>query len=66
MKSGLTRRGFWATMVVGASVKLLLQIAAQVGGKQILTLVWDKSIDAIGRLVPQGGPGGPPFYPDLA
>jgi len=37
-----------------ASVKLLPQIAARVGGKWVLTLMWDKSmaaVQAIDRLV---------------
>ena len=55
MKSGMTRRGFLASAAAGASVKLLPQIAAKVGGKRVLTLVWDKSLGAmraIDRLVP--------------
>ncbi|WP_022703869.1 twin-arginine translocation signal domain-containing protein [Pseudorhodobacter ferrugineus] len=55
MKRGLTRRGFLATAAAGVSVKLLPQIAVKLGGKRIVTLVWDKSIGAmrmIDRLVP--------------
>ncbi len=55
MKPTLTRRGFLATAVAGVSVKLLPQIAARVGGKRVLTLMWDRSIGAmraIDRLVP--------------
>ena len=55
MKAEMTRRGFLVTAAAGASAKLLPQIAATVGGKRVLTLVWDKSIGAmraIDRLVP--------------
>jgi hypothetical protein len=54
MKSGLTRRGFLAAIASGASARLLPQVAVKLGGKRVLTLVWDKSIGAmraIDRLV---------------
>lgn len=54
MKLGMTRRGFLARAAAGATAKLLPQIAAKVGGKRVLALVWDRSLGAmraIDRLV---------------
>ncbi|RUS60032.1 twin-arginine translocation signal domain-containing protein [Pseudorhodobacter sp. E13] len=55
MAKGISRRGFLATAAAAGSVKLLPQVVGKMGGKRVLTLVWDKSIGAmraIDRLVP--------------
>jgi hypothetical protein len=51
----LSRRGFIAAAIAAGSVRSLPTIASKVGGKRILTLVYDKSLGmmrAIDRLVP--------------
>ncbi len=55
MKTRLNRRHFLATAAAAGSVRFLPGLAVKVGGKRILTLVYDKSIGAmraIDRLVP--------------
>lgn len=54
MKNGMSRRGFIATAVAAGSIRAIPPIATRLGGKRILTLVYDKSIGAmraIDRLV---------------
>jgi hypothetical protein len=42
--ANLTRRGFLLTAAAAGSVRALPQLAARVGGRRILTLVYDKSL----------------------
>lgn len=51
----LTRRGFIVTAVAAGSVRALPTVATKVGGRRILTLVYDKSLGmmrAVDKLVP--------------
>jgi len=51
----LTRRGFIASALAAGSVKAMPQLATKLGGRRILTLVYDKSIGAmraVDRFVP--------------
>ena len=50
-----TRRGFLVTAVSAAGVRATPQIAAKLGKRRVLTLVYDKSLGmmrAIDRVVP--------------
>lgn len=44
MSIKLTRRGFLATSVAAGAVRGLPTIATRLGGRRILTLVYDKSL----------------------
>ncbi len=51
----LSRRGFIAAILAAGTVRSLPTIASKVGGRRILTLVYDKSLGmmrAVERLVP--------------
>ena len=51
----LTRRGFIATAIAAGSVRAVPAISAKLGGRRILTLVYDKSLGmmrAVERVVP--------------
>ncbi|WP_137701614.1 Tat pathway signal protein [Marimonas lutisalis] len=53
--ANLTRRGFIAVSIAAGTARHLPQIAAKTGGRRILTLVYDKSLNAmraVERLVP--------------
>ena len=44
MSIKLTRRGFLATSVAAGAVRSLPTVATKLGGRRILTLVYDKSL----------------------
>ncbi len=44
MSIKLTRRGFLATTAAAGAVRVLPSVATRVGGRRILTLVYDKSL----------------------
>ncbi|WP_371225866.1 Tat pathway signal protein [Roseovarius sp. 2305UL8-3] len=51
----LSRRGFIAATLAAGTVRSLPVIASRVGGRRVLTLVYDKSLGmmrAVDRLVP--------------
>lgn len=51
----LSRRGFIASALAAGSLRAVPQIASKVGGRRVLTLVYDKSLGmmrAIDKLVP--------------
>lgn len=52
----LTRRGFIASAAAAGAVRALPNVAAQLGQRRILTLVYDKSLGmmrAVERIVPR-------------
>ncbi len=54
MSIKLTRRGFMATAAAAGAVRTIPTVASRVGGRRILTLVYDKSLGmmrAIERVV---------------
>ncbi|MEM9579588.1 MAG: Tat pathway signal protein [Pseudomonadota bacterium] len=51
----LTRRGFIASMAAAGAVRTVPGVAGKLGGRRILTLVYDKSLGmmrAVERVVP--------------
>ena len=53
--ANLTRRGFIAVTAAAGTVRVLPSVAGKVGGRRILTLVYDKGLGmmrAVERIVP--------------